>query len=711
MPQKIVFNNHFFDVFCMSLHKTFSLSSAFFVFLVFSFVFVFSSLALAEVPEHNPSLDYQCGPGFQWSRGTVACEQANCPPGAGRTYTYECNCGEAWDDKSPLVTCWEDGMVKKCISRGQKCEEMTELFDTLTGNCVSGYKLSDDKKSCVPAGQPTITCTIRDLYGNAVQGVEVNHRFEVEGQTPPKSASLSTGADGTVQVPVQWAKGALSLSVGMQGKVRLGDKITYAPGKKVSCTFTLYGKDDIAPYIQAQLKEFLKNACLPKEMYDKLDNAKIVFTSQKPNSEYDSETKTLYVAEGDLKGDWDTLHKALAHEMGHWVSDNIVDESGWYIKGYPLEGKYTGGAHNTWEPTKKKGKLIDPEELAFEEAFAEFFATSYFRSRGMDYDKDFYSRDKSAEILSKNKSAGTYTEGVIASFLYEYYGNSWDKPDKAARAFGDFYHSTKDSLDWVFTRPPRTAKEFVAVRAKLAKQAQSDRLKQPCLVPDTGNLNGLAGDYGMSGEAKMKPKARVEKIRKKDNPSRLLPLGEISPGKEYVLVRDASQVMFDVSTPDDITQGRMPRFYPDPDRDNKIYYTEDGKQFIVRQGRVYAIDMDASTPHIKLRHLRTAYVVEVDENGDEKVLAINGSVEITHTQEEKTITLEESQQATISADKIERIENVSIESLPASEKWWQAGAESEEPPPFTPPSIPCCTAPAFIFALLAIAVARTRKSA
>ena len=33
------------------------------------------------------SAQYECPPGMEWSRETVACEQTVCPPEAGRTYT------------------------------------------------------------------------------------------------------------------------------------------------------------------------------------------------------------------------------------------------------------------------------------------------------------------------------------------------------------------------------------------------------------------------------------------------------------------------------------------------------------------------------------------------------------------------------------------------------------------------------------------------
>ncbi|MFA5987223.1 MAG: hypothetical protein WC797_01050 [Candidatus Paceibacterota bacterium] len=93
------------------------------------FLFVFLSVflgaaavAYAEAPEHVPSWDNKCGKGFQWSRGTAGCVQADCPSGAGRTYTYGCNCGEAWD--KPFRTCYDPkspGLATSCVARGAKC--------------------------------------------------------------------------------------------------------------------------------------------------------------------------------------------------------------------------------------------------------------------------------------------------------------------------------------------------------------------------------------------------------------------------------------------------------------------------------------------------------------------------------------------------------------------------------------------------------------
>ncbi len=76
----------------------------------------------AEVPEHEASWDDKCPAGFQWSRGIAGCAQAECPEGASRTYTYYCNCGEAWN--LPKRTCYGGdvpGLVTSCVEEGALC--------------------------------------------------------------------------------------------------------------------------------------------------------------------------------------------------------------------------------------------------------------------------------------------------------------------------------------------------------------------------------------------------------------------------------------------------------------------------------------------------------------------------------------------------------------------------------------------------------------
>ncbi len=94
-----------------------------FAFLIIGLMFV-SNLIFAEVPMHNPDLDSHCQSGFQWSRDTASCKQADCPSGAGRTYTDDCNCGEAWS--RPFRTCYDPqrpGFVVSCVAAGAACPD------------------------------------------------------------------------------------------------------------------------------------------------------------------------------------------------------------------------------------------------------------------------------------------------------------------------------------------------------------------------------------------------------------------------------------------------------------------------------------------------------------------------------------------------------------------------------------------------------------
>jgi hypothetical protein len=107
------------------------------VFTLFIFLLILTNLSIigAEVPGHNPDLDYKCGEGSQWSRSTVGCEQAVCPEGAGRTYGLDCNCGEAWG--RPFRTCYdENGLAAYCISNDQECEKPPPTEEECQASCV-----------------------------------------------------------------------------------------------------------------------------------------------------------------------------------------------------------------------------------------------------------------------------------------------------------------------------------------------------------------------------------------------------------------------------------------------------------------------------------------------------------------------------------------------------------------------------------------------
>ncbi len=108
-------------------------------------------VVFAEVPEHNPDLDSNCPKGFQWSKGTISCKQADCPEGAGRTYTYDCSCGEAWD--KPFRTCYDPnqpGYAITCVAAGAKCpgEEAPTPQCNFDRDCKHGEKCNSETGKC-----------------------------------------------------------------------------------------------------------------------------------------------------------------------------------------------------------------------------------------------------------------------------------------------------------------------------------------------------------------------------------------------------------------------------------------------------------------------------------------------------------------------------------------------------------------------------------
>lgn len=123
---------------------------------IFKYFFVFFMLgwagfASAEVPFHNPDLDYKCGPGFQWSRDTASCKQADCPAGAGRTYTLDCSCGEAWN--KPFTTCYDKntpGLATSCVPAGSQCPSEKSKGDK--GKDNSG-KPEGENRGCTVVGR------------------------------------------------------------------------------------------------------------------------------------------------------------------------------------------------------------------------------------------------------------------------------------------------------------------------------------------------------------------------------------------------------------------------------------------------------------------------------------------------------------------------------------------------------------------------------
>lgn len=74
----------------------------------------------------------QCPPGTYHDRGTVACEQTECPAGAGRTYTMECACPEGTVALTTEMTT-ETGVVYNLVTA---CGDPSDVQDSSTAGMV-----------------------------------------------------------------------------------------------------------------------------------------------------------------------------------------------------------------------------------------------------------------------------------------------------------------------------------------------------------------------------------------------------------------------------------------------------------------------------------------------------------------------------------------------------------------------------------------------
>lgn len=156
-----------------------------FVFLA-SFLFIADN-ARAEVPFHNKDLDYKCPKGFQWSRDTVGCEQADCPAGAGRTYGLDCSCGEAWD--KPFRTCYDPntpGLATSCVAKGAECpgdKKDKSKECSLFKRAISWILPFESFKKAVGANEctaPSSSVTKDDTPGSSASPLETIYDAERE---------------------------------------------------------------------------------------------------------------------------------------------------------------------------------------------------------------------------------------------------------------------------------------------------------------------------------------------------------------------------------------------------------------------------------------------------------------------------------------------------------------------------------------------------
>ncbi|HTM22716.1 MAG TPA: hypothetical protein VL172_19470, partial [Kofleriaceae bacterium] len=456
-----------------------------------------AATAHAEVPGHNPNLDSQCSPGYQWSRETVACEQTTCPPGAGRTYTLECNCGEAWGN--PFVTCRDDktGLATHCVPVPMKCDERKNGFDPITGACKPGF-VDDGKGGCNATFPERQKCRLEKLGGQPIAGTEVTFAEAAPpgaGQQWTGEQHAPTGTDGTVEFPVANRQAeALLVSVRNAAgrtihKVRLD--LHAQPGE---CVLKVYDAGEAERHVKDEYADLLGRACVSADEIARLRAIQMdPATTGKPR--FDPEANTV---QGTIEGPWDETGATLFHELGHAISDQILDPTWGFVKGVPLVGKFAGGSHDPWTANQYKdewGPDVDPEELAFEEGLADFMAVLQYARRGQVYDPELLGVERAEQAINgAGAGSASRIEGVVTSFLYQYYKPLIESgPDGPAQALGDFIRVLRydPRTARIHGTPARTLPQFIAAAARAAGE------QHPCKAAQTAPLGDLANRYGL----------------------------------------------------------------------------------------------------------------------------------------------------------------------------------------------------------------------
>jgi hypothetical protein len=587
--------------------------------------------ARAEVPMHNPDLDVNCTPGYQWSRDTVACEQANCPAGAGRTYTLECNCGEAWG--KPTVTCRDPktGLATHCVTIPMRCDESKNGFDPITGACKPGFVAEADG-TCKPTFPEKLKCTVQDLAGAGLAGLEVGYgELNPAGsaQTYGNTQRLQSGADGTVEFPVS-NRSASEISV----NVRDGSKQSALKIKieaQGECKLLLYDAGEAEQNVKDEYADLLANACLGADEIARIRAIEFDPTAS-GTPKFDPETNKI---EGSASGPWDETGRTLFHEFGHAISDQIIDPTWGFVKGWPLVGKHAGGSHNNWVVNQyidATGPDVDPEQLAFEESLADFLAMLHYARRGQVYQEDLANPARAMEHLQGNPGTGSRTEGVITSFLWEYYRPLIESgPDGPARALGDFIRVTRYNArtSVIHGAPARSINEFIAAAAKSAGESH------PCKAGpgQTAPLTDLAGRYGFGNAPP--PTVQLQPV-KPTNPTEveqlINKLGHdasrviLEPGKLFDLPAGSITGTVTRYAPDYVTSGRMMRadFLPTVD----AQFGVDGDALILKKGSARVIDGAVQTPTLRVNPQGTEIVITILADGREMVVVAGGAAEV-----------------------------------------------------------------------------------
>jgi hypothetical protein len=614
-----------------------------------SFFIIFFAIgvnfASAEVPGHNPELDEKCPEGFEWSTKTVACEQANCPPGARRTYTLECSCGEAWDEENK--TCMEGGLAAYCIGPDQDCNSTPGGFDPLSGECkyLEGYVWNDDKTACMKEFPDEISCQVIDLDGNSVPNVKI--RFgeydKADSINPNNSASANTDDKGRVSFSVNNRQTPFVKIIFKAASGYYNSTLTIpALDANRPCIVKVVNDEQIEKHIKSEFTDFLKDACLTEDQIAKVQDVKFVFGADVTNSQYDPELKSMMINSGDLDAGWDSLRRALFHEFGHYISDSIMDPSSWYFKGYPMFGKRTGGKHDNWTINDGgKGEFV-PEQVAFEEGFADFMASLYFASIGEVYQENLTTPDAATNALRElGKENGDRIEGVISTFLLEYYKDQIESGAKGpAQAFGDFIRAAqyeqRHAMTWLGV-PARTAQEFIAAKIN-TDQNDGEFACSPKNPPD---LAALVNKYGLNGKGehvvKIVPTTEAD-IEKAKNVVGTMDFDDVDPtllgnmipipDTSYRFPAGSGVPVVEMFPSDFASGGKVERVAFNPEVTNMFSVDASSGLLSIEEGEAEISDASIMTPNLRIDHKDTRYVVKV--GGDREIISsTEGIVELS----------------------------------------------------------------------------------
>jgi len=535
------------------------------------------------------------------------------------------------------------------------CEQTKSGFDPITGSCKQGYDLNADKTDCVAKFPDKMSCKVIDLEGNPIKNGKILYGEYTKSETAQDSSKTgNTNDKGEVefQVANTHSKSVNFIFTGGDGYYKSITRI-YAADQK-ECKITAYKNDQIGPHIKKKFTDLLKNACMPQDVINKINEANFNFDSDVDTSQYDG--KEIKIAKGELGGDWETLERTLVHEFGHYLSEKLIDSD-----------KSVGGKHNNWEPNEDKSwwqfTKSDPEELAFEEGLADLMAMLYFQAKGEVYQDEYATNTHAMNFLTSNgKDKGGKTEGVVTSFLYEYYKNQLKEKDGAARAFGDLVRSATYEPRKNSGTPARTIKDFVIQKIRTDKNEQPNECSSKSKMPDIADLSRR---YGFESDEKYK--LTVDSLTKVEAddveiinppPNALSPGFFLELGIPYELrTRTAAPTL--ISYPSDYaTSGVERRIIFKPGASS--FEIGSGNIVLIKNGNALIIDADVRTPRIKINHKQTKYLIEVS-NDSESVTILDGSADVSDASAQ--VSLNSGENVEYKLGKFSEVKKVDVSSI------------------------------------------------